>query len=365
MLFLLLACADSVAPASYLSVLTVNPSHGAVNVPVDSDLRVIFSAPLENPNAGQVTLSTPDGTPVPTALRWFEDNGTVLVIDPVEDMASDSDFVLTLGAGLTSEVGTLGAEVVSAFSTGSSTEGDSDTDADADTDSDSDADADSDTDADTDSDADADTTFTPFAVGLNVQAAWDGENLVRWADSDGVFQTPNIRFTFYEEEYFDAYDERFSCTWVGGIQVQGSAPIDVEAYDSFEIRLNDQGTGDCSGFPQKWGADRSPAETMTGQSFGLAFTPISESFVSVMRPYLEDSGSDWEQDWAPYVFSTHFAILDGDGGWNEINYAYALDLDGDGALTSDSQPVPLDQGIEGELITAQPWYLPYASNFTE
>lgn len=363
MLFLLLACADPIEPASYLSVLTINPSHGAVNVPVDSDLRVIFSAELDNPSAGQVTLSTMDGTPVPTALRWFEDSGSMLVIDPIEDLATNSSFVLTLGSGLDSQVGVLGSEVASSFSTGNQGEADSDTDADSDSDSDSDADAD--TDADSDSDADADMTFNPYAVGLYVQAAWDGENLVRWADSAGNFQTPNVRFTFYEEEYFEAYDERFTCNWVGGIQVQGAAAIDVEAYDSYEVRFSDQGTSDCGGFPLSWGADRTPAETMTTQSFGLAFTPMSNDFASVMRPYLEDSGSDWEGDWAPYVFSTQFNFLDGDGIWNEVNYAFAMDLNGDGALASDAKPVPLDQGIEGELITAQPWYLPYASNFHE
>jgi len=112
MLYLLLACTDLVVPASYLSVLTINPTQGAVNVPVDSDLRVIFSAELENPSAQQVSLSTADGTPVPTALRWFKDSGNVLIIDPIENLSTDTDYVLTLSSGLSSQIGNLSAQAM-------------------------------------------------------------------------------------------------------------------------------------------------------------------------------------------------------------------------------------------------------------
>ena len=220
MLYLLLACTDLVVPASYLSVLTINPTQGAVNVPVDSDLRVIFSAELENPSAQQVSLSTADGTPVPTALRWFKDSGNVLIIDPIENLSTDTDYVLTLSSGLSSQIGNLSAQVENRFSTGNQSEGDSDTDSDADTDADADADS--------DSDADTDAAFVPYALGLTVLAAWNGESLVDWEDETETFQTSYANFTFYEEEYFDTADERYACTWQGTIQSQGPARIDAE-----------------------------------------------------------------------------------------------------------------------------------------
>ena len=368
MLFLLLACAEPIEPANYLSVLTINPSHGAVNVPVDADLRVIFSAGLDNPSTGQVTLSTTDGTPVPTALRWFEDSSTVLLIDPIEDLATNTDFVLTLGSGLDSEVGVLSSEVVSSFSTGSQSEGDSDTDTDADSDSDSDSDADSDTDADSDSDSDADSdvTFAPAGIGLTVLASWDGENLVRWADVDGNFQPAYAQFTFYEEEYFEGGDERYTCVWSGSIQVQGDAAIDVEAYESLEVRFSDLGTGTCSGFPLTWGEARNPAAVLSGQSFGLAFTPMSAEFEESFRSQVEAADLDWESDWQPYAFSTQLSVLGSSNpNWIEMSYAVAVDLDDDGAVSDNSSLIPLEQGIENELIYAQPWFLASAETFTD
>ncbi|MFT5586110.1 MAG: hypothetical protein ACI9VR_003707 [Cognaticolwellia sp.] len=366
MLFLLLACADPVEPASYLSVLTMNPSNGAINVPMDADLRVIFSADLQDPSAQQVNLSTAEGTPVPTALRWFDDSASMLVIDPIENLAANTDFVLTLGSGVDSQVGTLGAQVESSFSTGSTTEGDSDTDADGDTDSDSDADSDSDTDADTDSDADADATFTPYGVGLTVLAAWDGENLIRWQDADGSFQTPYAQFTFFEEAYFDTGDERYSCDWYGSVQVQEAVAIDQEAYGAMRVRFSDLGASSCEGFPQVWSKARTPAEVLSSQDYGLAFTPMSDDFRGDFRQAVDDSGGNWENDWEPYVFTTQLAQLDAEySDWQELSYTFASDLNDDGVLPSDPSAVELDQGIEGELVYAQPWSFSAAENWVD
>ena len=357
MLFLLLACTDLVVPASYLSVLTVNPSQGAVNVPVDADLRVIFSADLENPSAQQVSLSTAEGTAVPTALRWFKDSGNLLIIDPIENLSTDTDYVLTLSSDLGSQIGNLSAQVENSFSTGNQSEGDSDTDTDADTDADADADS--------DSDADTDAAFVPYALGLTVLAAWNGESLMSWEDETGTFRTSYASFTFYEEEYFDTADERYACTWQGTIQSQGSARIDAEAYAALLVRFSDAGTSTCSGFPLAWGQDRTPTEILTSQDYGLAFTPISDDFQTDLRTAVEAEGGSWS-DWEPYVFSTQFGILEGDSlGWQELSYAYALDLNEDGALSSDPAPVESNQGIEGELIYAQPWYVSQVATWTD
>ena len=72
------------------------------------------------------------------------------------------------------------------------------------------------------------------------------------------------------------------------------------------------------------------------------------------------------RDWEPYVFSTQLGILEGDSlEWQELSYAYALDLNEEGALSSDPSPVELNQGIDGELIYAQPWYVSQVATWTD
>ena len=354
-----LACTDPVEPASYLSVLTVNPAHGAQNIPVDSDLRVVFSAALVDPQVEHFILQDDEGTPVPLALRWFEDQPSVLVIDPNADLDANSDYTLNITAGVASEVGELGAPLSSAFATGSGTlDADADTDSDSDSDSDSDADADSDADSDSDADTDAEITFDPAYATISWAGAWQDKVLARWQAEDGSYQAPYLQLTLYEAEYVDTMDEAYTCNWYGGIQIQEETSTDLVTTQAWNVYLTDLGFNDCTGLPPEWGADQTPSETMTGQRFGLGFGPMSDALAADVKVAVEEAGYNYETDWAPYLFAGQLGLDSPEGvTWYELQYGLGFELDEDGAVTGTQLP---NDEIEGHLLSLQPWTFIYS-----
>jgi hypothetical protein len=139
MFLLLMACQSPVEPASYLSVLSVSPPHGATNVATDTEVRAVFSDRIDEGqlSVDDVALLDAAGEELVAGL-FYDDDTRMLRLVPADDLAVNTRITLVLGAGIPAlGGGNLPAEVRSSFRTGGAGEADTDTDTDADTDTDS------------------------------------------------------------------------------------------------------------------------------------------------------------------------------------------------------------------------------------
>lgn len=114
----LAGCGDPVVMAEYFTVINVSPTHGAVNVGVDADLRVTFSHPIDHGTIdGAVSLTDASGNEVEAGVDIADDDYTVFV-EPVELLDDAATYTLTLKAGLGGQdVGALPVDISTTFTT--------------------------------------------------------------------------------------------------------------------------------------------------------------------------------------------------------------------------------------------------------
>ena len=256
---------------------------------------------------------------------------------------------------------------------GDTTTGDTgwaDTDTDADTDADSDSDSDSDSDTDTDTDAD----FDSYAASIALYTGFHDGDLTSVYFS-GSEQPPLVEITFYEEDYFEAGDERYTCTWVGA-PAQNSLS-DLELGDNLwigwdvSLQLPDPGYTDCADFNvDKWG-EATPTSVLESLQFGIGWGPaLQETYDSLHDLLIDDYGwseTEWNDNYGPKLYSQYIAMYDSDVGALSgfenglgrsliTDEAYEIVYDDDGYATfievSDSMPDGYSYSI--------PWYYWYA-----
>ena len=114
-MFFLLACSTPVQPADGLAVLGITPSHGQVDVPIDADVTVVFSQPLDSATADAVELYG-DDTPVDVTVTT---TGSLITVRPANLLEPEAAYTVVLGASIAAQGGeVLGAPVSATFTTG-------------------------------------------------------------------------------------------------------------------------------------------------------------------------------------------------------------------------------------------------------
>ena len=119
MILLLLACNAPVETASYLSVLSVSPPHGASQVALDAEVRAVFSERLDEGalNVDHVGLLDASGAEL-VATMSYDDEARMLRLVPPDGLPADSQVTLVLSQGLPAiGVDALSSEVRATFHT--------------------------------------------------------------------------------------------------------------------------------------------------------------------------------------------------------------------------------------------------------
>ncbi|MFT5586382.1 MAG: hypothetical protein ACI9VR_003980 [Cognaticolwellia sp.] len=222
-----------------------------------------------------------------------------------------------------------------------------------------DADTDADADSDTDTDADADAYFEPYAVIIDWVTAYDDGAYGNWVNTDGSDGQPFMSMTIYEEAYFDAGDERYSCTYNATFNEVAIDNMGIEdLWYGAEVELVDSGNTDCTNLnPDDWGAT-DPSGFVVDNRFAVGFGPLGPTTSGDLEPAVIDAGLDWDVDWAPYVFSYYmgwtkdasvsFADSESTRDWG---YVFAYEVADDLSLNTDADGnlVGIDAGGGSEM----------------
>lgn len=244
---------------------------------------------------------------------------------------------------------------------------------------DTDADTDTDTDSDTDSDTDTDTeVFEDYAVFMNFRLAVadDALSAYNYEDENGDLQevTPYVEMTIAEEAYFDAYDDKYTCTWYGYVVENGLDDLQADVWIGWDVSFLLIDT-DCENFdPEIWG-EETPTTKIEEVQFGIGFGELGGDFKTSVQSAFEDAGYDWENEYAPYVIGMYLAAYDPDSGalaGGQANIAYAYEMEDDGALISDADGnlIPYDISTATEMpqpsfVFGPAFYGYYTTIFTE
>lgn len=258
---------------------------------------------------------------------------------------------------------------------------DTSTGADCDTsETDADADGDSDSDTDSDSDADTDVTFDAYAMGMSVVAGYDGSGLVGYVASGNAVNSFAV-ITMYEEDYFDAGDDRHLCEDIYDITENGIDDLQVDGiYGGWDISLlysgPTQDSAPCENFDEDvWGSD-TPVDVLEGTALGVGVGPISDTFKNdYLKPWVEGAGYSWETDFAPFWMSYYLAFYDTDSGalaGSELGYTWIFEADenmelvsGTNCLNGSIQCVDISNATElpyPVVLNSGTYFLPYTSN---
>ncbi len=209
--------------------------------------------------------------------------------------------------------------------------------------------------------------FEPDVFFVETYAAFGGDRLDEFVlDPNDPASTlpPVMMLTFADNRYFASYNEDYTCTWFGVMNVEGIDMLeDPDLWLGFAISLDFLET-DCDNLdPWVWG-DYSPTPVLESTFLGIGFRPMSSSFESVIKSQVAGSGLQWERDWAPYVYTMVLGIWDEETGQlsgSELNYAFSYQMS-DGALTYDVQGNPIPRTLQdGEgppegLLASFPYY---------
>lgn len=155
----------------------------------------------------------------------------------------------------------------------------------------------------------------------------DGEDLVSHY-YEGTEYPAYFEFTFAEEEYFDGYDDRYTCSWWGSPSPNGLSDLSLgdNIWVGWDMSLQVIDT-DCTSFdPELWG-DETPTSVIESMDFGYGFGPTSDDFKGEI---VDNWGVDWTTDWEPYVFSGFVAWWsDKDDALfgSETNYSWNFQVD--------------------------------------
>jgi hypothetical protein len=85
----------------YPQIISVNPANGSTDIPVDTDIVIVFSKPiLSGSIAGNVSIS--GGATLDTAAPVLVSGGSTVILDVDSgDLAYGSTYTVTIGAGIT------------------------------------------------------------------------------------------------------------------------------------------------------------------------------------------------------------------------------------------------------------------------
>jgi hypothetical protein len=220
--------------------------------------------------------------------------------------------------------------------------------------SDSEADADADTDSDSDTDTEP-TYFEDYAVFMNIYTGYDGFDFTDfYIEPGGDAYPPYVVLTFAEEEYFEDYDDSYTCEYVGLLAVEEPLDLGVEdAWLGYKVALAG-GQTDCTDFdPARFGLDGTPVEAVESLTFGIGFGPLTADLETTFEEVFDSQGADWATEGKPYFFTGYLAFS-GDGGTTfeayDFNYAYAFETDDDMVVIEEDGTNPryddMDSAVE-------------------
>jgi hypothetical protein len=241
-----------------------------------------------------------------------------------------------------------------------------------------DADTDADADSDTDADADADAYFEPYAMGFEWVTGFSDGAYGGWLGSDGSEGAPFVSVTVYEEAYFDAGDDRYTCTYNAYFNEVAVDDMGVDGlWYGAEVELVDAASTDCTNLnPDDWGAT-DPSGFLLDNRFALGFGPLGPNVGPSLEQAVDDAELDWDVDFAPYAFSYYMGFTKDTAAAfadtetvSDYGFSYAYEVEADMSLSTDADGnlVAIEGGNASEMpdpayIQSNAWYLPYAENF--
>lgn len=210
------------------------------------------------------------------------------------------------------------------------------------------------TDTVTDTDTDTDTNvFEDYAVFMTFRLAHldGGMTAYAYEDESGavVEVTPTVEMTFAEEEYFEAYDDRYTCTWYGYVIENSLDDLGAEPWIGWDVSFLFIDT-DCEDFDEELWGESTPTSKIESEQFGIGFDTLDSDVASAFQDAVEGAGYDWEQDYEPYVFGMLLAPYDAESGGlagGQINIAYAYEMEDDGMLIYDEEGNLIPYNISG------------------
>ena len=206
--------------------------------------------------------------------------------------------------------------------------------------------------------------FDDFAVGFSYYFGYSGgdPHSVYFSGSE---QPALVVATFYEEDYFDAGDEAYTCQWIGemnGFSDDDLGISDIWAGWTFSVAEYDT---DCLSMdPANYGGS-TPKTLFESSTQALGLDELSSSFASDLESVV---GSTWETDYEPYMFAGLLGYYDKSSLsflGIESNYALSYEIDDDDELVYDSSgyatPIELDgSGAPQGYVYVGAYYLYYA-----
>lgn len=218
--------------------------------------------------------------------------------------------------------------------------------------------------------------FDAYAFGVTTRTGYDGSGLVPYGIDESTQQDPYAGITFYEEDYFDTGDERYSCIEFFMLTEESVSSMGVDdLWAGYEVSMTwyaDASSNPCEDFdPSIWGAD-TPISLVEGTQWGVGFGDMSGDFENTMKTAVQNAGLDWANEWAPYVFSYYLGLYDSDAGevaGSELGWGFAFEVDestwipkadGDNLIPfemSSATELPSPAYVSGSCL-----YLPYTSN---
>ncbi len=232
-------------------------------------------------------------------------------------------------------------------------------------------------DADADADTDAD-YFDSYVMGISPVFGYHGGEMTEYYYS-GSESPPFVRITFYEEDYFTGYDDRYTCEWVG--EILPNSLNDLALGDGIWIGwdVSFQSFGpdytSCDNFdPEVWG-DSSPTTVIETAELGLGYGPMSSEWAAeVSGAYMDYYGwsqTEYMDEYGKYFYSLYIAtyvesaggLVGFEAGSTALTYltddAYEIVFGDDGY----SSFVEVGDGMPEGVSTSSNWYLFYAEEF--
>ncbi|MCB9792956.1 MAG: hypothetical protein H6741_09535 [Alphaproteobacteria bacterium] len=156
------------------------------------------------------------------------------------------------------------------------------------------------------------------------------------------YASPLAVVELFEEEYFEAYDDRYSCAWVAdivetdtnsfGLDIWGGWDYTLVGNAEYNTNLESNGTLCNDLDPESGWQETTPATVFEGLSgLGFGFGAISADLRSDIVAAVGQS--TYDTDWAPSVFGGYTSL----DGANATNYHYCF-----GSQTDSSMAIQYD-----------------------
>jgi hypothetical protein len=343
-LFAMLAlwgCKPATEPASQLRVLETSPPGGKSAIPVSTTFVVVFSEPLESQTVTDDSLVLRDaaGSQIASTLS-HDPGGASVVFDPVEDLASDSDYTLSVADTVRGESGgSLGGTASFQYHTEW---------------------IDSDTGTPPDDTGPTDTAppvyFAPdhFAVYYTA-GVYAGQPSDVWIDSTTT-ALPELVIALVEgEDPEQAKDPEHACQLVFDLQSDVAVAVSsgttswsvawgLNLPRSFLTAL-----GRCDDMdPAIWTSDPVAALQWTDWNFG--FEPLDPALEPLLQKHFDTTWPSVK----PYVATTWL-----DTGIETpmaVGFSWSFAIDSDHDVVRDSEDAAVPQLLEGATALPNGWY---------